>query len=68
MVSMSVAKATALDDKIIDGIVVCGEDGSLQIFGLAGTRLALQQAHSQVGDHELVLGSRPVRIHLTPWR
>lgn len=68
MVGVSVAKAAALDDEIVDGVVVHGEDGSFQIFGLAGTRLALQQAHSQVGDHELVLGSRPVRIHLTPRR
>lgn len=66
VVSMSVTKATAFDNKIIDGIMVCGEDGSTGMFGLAGTRLALQQADSQVGDHELVLCSWSIGIHLVP--
>lgn len=68
LVSMSIAKTTAFDNKIIDGVVVCGEDGGTRLFGLAGTRLALQQADSQVGDHELVLGSRSVGIHRVPGR
>lgn len=61
VVSMSVAKATAFDNKIVDSIMVGGED--TRMFGLAGTTLALQQTDSQVGDHELVLSSRPVGIH-----
>lgn len=68
VVSMSVTKATAFDNKIIDGIMVCGQDGSTGMFGLAGTRLPLQQADSQVGDHELVLGSWSIGIHLVPRR
>lgn len=68
VVSMPIAKATAFDNKIIDGIMVCGEYGGTGMFGLAGTRLALQQTDSQVGDHELVLGGWSVGIHGVPWR
>lgn len=68
LVGMSVAQAAALDDEVVDGVVVCRKGGSLQVFGLAWARLAPQQPHSQVGDHELVLGSRPVRVHLPPGR
>lgn len=63
VVSVPIAEATAFDNKIIDGIMVCGEDGSTGMFGLAGTRLALQQADSQVGDHELILGGWSVGIY-----
>lgn len=68
VVSMSIAKATAFDNKIIDGIVVCGQNIITWMFGLAGTRLALQQTDSQVGDHELVLSSRSIGIHRVPGR
>lgn len=63
---MSIAKATAFHDKIIDGIMVCGEASSTRMFDLARTRLALQQADPQVGDHKLVLGSWSIGIHLVP--
>lgn len=63
VVSVSITKAAAFDNEIIDGIVVCGENGSIRMFGLAGTLLALQQADSEVGDHELVLGGWSVWIH-----
>lgn len=65
---MSIAKTTAFDNKIIDGIMVCGEDGCTRMFVLAGTQLALQQTDSQVGDHELVLGSWSIGIHRVPGR
>ena len=63
VVSVSIAKAAAFHNKIIDGVMVRGEDGGTRMFGLAGTRLAPQQTDSQVGDHELVLGGRSVGIH-----
>jgi len=63
VVSVSITKTTAFDNKIIDGIVVCGEEGGSRVFGLAGTLLALQQADAQVGDHELVLGGGSIRVH-----
>lgn len=65
---MSVAEAAAFDNKIIYGEMICGEYGSAGVFGLAGARLALQQADSQVGDHELVLSSGSIRIHGLPGR
>lgn len=68
LVGVSVAEAAALDDEVVDGVVVGGEGGGLQVFGLAGARLAPQQTHPQVGDHEPVLGGRPVRVHLPPGR
>lgn len=68
LVGVSVAQAAAFDDEVVDGVVVGGEGGGLQVFGLAGARLAPQQPHSQVGGHEPVLGSRPVRVHLPPGR
>lgn len=66
VVCMSIAKATSFDNKIVDGIMVCVGDGGSRVFGQAGTRLALQQTDSQVGDHKLVLGSWSIRIHLVP--
>lgn len=63
VVSMSIAKAAAFDNKIIDGIMVRGEESSAGMFGLAGTRLALQQTDSQIGDHELLLSSWSIGIH-----
>lgn len=68
VVGMSVAKAAAFHNKIIDGIVVRGEDSTTRMFGLAGTLLALQQTDAQVGDHELVLGGGSIRIHRVPGR
>lgn len=68
LVGVSVAEAAALDDEVVDGVVVGGQGGGLQVFGLAGARLAPQQTHPQVGDHEPVLGRRPVRVHLPPGR
>lgn len=61
---VAIAEATAFDDEIVDGIVVCGQGAGM--FGLAGARLALQQPDSQVGDHELILGSRSIGIHGVP--
>lgn len=66
LVRMSVAKATSFHNKIIDGIMVCVGDGGSRVFGQAGTRLALQQTDSQVGDHKLVLGGWSIRIHHVP--
>lgn len=63
---MSVAEAAALNNEVVDGEVVGGEGGGLQVFGLTGARLAAQQPHPQVGDHESVLGGRPIRVHLAP--
>lgn len=68
VVSVSIAKTTAFDNKIIDGIVVCGEEGGSRVFGLAGTLLALQQTDAQVGDHELVLGGGSIWVHRVPGR
>lgn len=68
VVSMSIAKAAAFDNKVVDGVMISGEDSGTRMFGLAGTRLTLQQTDSQVGDHELVLSSRSVRIHRAPGR
>lgn len=68
VVGMAVAKTTAFDNKVVDRVVVRGEDGISGTFGLAGTRLALQQTDPQVGDHELVLGSRSIGVHLVPRR
>lgn len=62
VVSVSIAKATAFDNKVINGVMFCGEDGGTRMFGLAGTRLVLQQPDSQVGDHELVLGGWSIGI------
>lgn len=68
VVSMAVAKTTAFDNKIVDRVVVRGEGAIRGMFGLAGTRLAPQQTDPQVGDHELVLGSRSKGVHLVPQR
>lgn len=63
VVGVSVAKTAAFDNKIIDGVVVGGQDSSSGMFGLAGTPLLLQQTDPQVGDHELVLSSGAIGIH-----
>lgn len=68
VISVSVAKAAAFHNEIVDCVIVCWELSSIGMFGLAGTRLSLQQTHSQVGDHELILSSRTVRIHRVPGR
>lgn len=68
MVSMSIAEATPFDNKVIDGIMVCGEGGGARMLRLAGTRLVLQQTNSQVGDHKLVLGRWSIWIHRVPRR
>lgn len=67
VVSMSIAKTTAFDNKIIDCVMICGQD-STRMFGLAGTWLVLQETDSQVGDHELVLSSWSIGIHRVPGR
>lgn len=66
IVSVTIAKATSFNNKIIDGIMVCGENACTRMFGLAGTRLLLEKTDSQVGDHELVLGSWSKGIHRVP--
>lgn len=63
VVSMSIAKAAAFDNEIIDGVMICWEDRGFRMFGLARTLLPLQQTHPKVGDHELVLSSGTVGIY-----
>lgn len=48
--------------------MVRGEHGGARLLRLARTRLTLQEADSQVGDHQLVLGGRAERIHLVRGR
>lgn len=64
VLSMSVTQATAFHNKIIDGVMFRGQRGSATLLRLTRTRLTLQEADSQVGDHQAVLGSRSEGIHL----
>lgn len=68
---MSVAEAAPLHDQVIDGEVAGGKifvHGG-EVFGLARTRLALQQANPDVGHPELPLTLLPERIEGLPlWK
>lgn len=68
VVSMPITQATAFHNKIIDGVMFRGERGGARLLHLTRTRLTLQETDSQVGDHQLVLGSRSERIHLVRGR
>lgn len=61
-------QAAAFQDEVVDGVVAGGERGGAGLLGLTGTGLALQETHPQVGDHQLVLGSRSERIQLVGGR
>lgn len=67
-VSVPVTQAAAFHNKIIDGVMVCGERGGGGVLRLTQTRLTLQETDSQVGDHQLVLGGRTEGIHLVRGR
>lgn len=62
VVSMAIAEAAALHDEVVDGIV----QGWWGLRGRAGREagaaLPLQQPHPQVGDLQLRLGFRAVRV------
>lgn len=67
-VGVPVTQATAFHNQIVDGVMLRGERGGARLLGLTRTRLTLQQTDPQVGDHQLVLGSRTEGIHLVRGR
>lgn len=68
LLGVSVTEAASLHYQVIDGEVlrrksfVCGGE----VFGLAGTRLPLQQSDSDVGHPQLLLALHPERIQGLP--
>lgn len=68
---VSIAEAAPLHDQVVDGEVVGGKIFVRrgEVFGLARTRLALQQANPDVGHPELLLTLLPERIEGLPlWK
>lgn len=68
---VSVAEAAPLHDQVVDGEVAGGKIlvRRGEVFGLARTRLALQQANPDVGHPELLLTLLPERIEGLPlWK
>lgn len=71
VVSMAITEAAALHDEVVDSVV----QGKWRVRGLgaracreAGAALPLQQPHPQVGDLQLSLGFRAVRVlHGVRW-
>lgn len=68
LLGVSVAEAASLHYQVVDGKVLGGERTvcSGEVFGLARTRLALQQSDSDVGHPQLLLTLRPERIQGLP--
>lgn len=68
---VSVAEAAPLHDQVVDGEVAGGKVFARrgEVFGLARTRLALQQANPDVGHPQLLLTLLPERIEGLPlWK
>ncbi|KAF3859343.1 hypothetical protein F7725_021742 [Dissostichus mawsoni] len=65
----SAHKAASLHDQVIDGKVSGWEVyvGGGEVFGLAGTRLALQQPDPYVGHPQLLLALQPERVQGLPF-
>lgn len=68
LLGVSVTEAASLHDQVVDGKVAGGKSfvGGGEVFGLAGTRLALQQSDSDVGHPQLLLALHPERIQGLP--
>lgn len=62
LISMAVAEAAALDNEIVDGIVCEMLRLCVQVIPLTGTRLSLEQLHTEVGDLQLLLNFGAVRV------
>lgn len=62
VVGVAIAEAAALDDEVVDGVVQGWRGLRGRAGRQAGTALPLQQPHPQVGDLQLRLGLRAVRV------
>lgn len=69
LLGVSVTEAASLHDQVVDGKVSGGKVFVCrgEVFGLARTRLALQQPDSDVGHPQLLLALRPERIQGFPF-
>lgn len=71
LLGVAVTGAAALHYQVVNGKMLGGEmlACSFEVFGLARTRLVLQQANSDVGDFELLLALVSERIQGFPlWK
>lgn len=68
LLGVAVAEAAALHNQVVDGKVAGGEVlvGGAKVLGLAGTRLALQQADPDIGEAQLALGGLAKRVQGLP--
>lgn len=69
LLGVSVTEAASLHDQVVDGKVSGGKVFVCrgEVFGLARTRLALQQPDSDVGHPQLLLALRPEWIQGLPF-
>jgi hypothetical protein len=67
LMSVAIAEAAALDNEVIDCIVCKMLRLCIQVISVAGTRLSLQQLHTEVGDLQLPLDSGAVRVLCIIW-
>lgn len=73
LLGVAVAEAASLHYQVVDGEVSGGEGavgggGGGEVFGLAGTRLVLQEPNADVGHPQLLLALQAERVQGLPLR